>query len=151
MEVILLKAVKGLGQAGDIKRVAEGYARNYLVPRGLALIATDVARKQLAVEAATEARREAQEKARAETQATNLQKIELVFRARVGEQGRLYGSITSGDIAEQLSQKLGQEIDKRKILLEEPIKELGRSKVTVSLHPDVKIVVTVIIEGEAVS
>ncbi len=149
MEVILLKEVKRLGKAGDVRRVAEGYARNYLIPRGLAILATDAARKQMAEQAAVEADREEKEKAAAEEQATSLQKIELHFQVRVGEQGRLYGSITSADIAEQLSEKIGQAIDKRKIMLEEPIKDVGRSKVEVRLHPDVKITVTVVVEGAA--
>ena len=151
MEVILLKEVKRLGKAGDTRRVAEGYARNYLIPRGLAMAATDAARKQIAGQAATEAHREAKEKAEAEAQAANLQKIELTFKAKVGEQGRLYGSITSADIAEQLSREIGEAIDKRKVVLEEPIREVGKSTVEVRLHPDVKFTVTVIVDADTPS
>ena len=151
MEVILLKEVKRLGKAGDIRRVAEGYARNYLIPRGLAMAATDAARKQMAEQAATEAHREAKGKAEAEAQAANLQEIELTFKAKVGEQGRLYGSITSADIAEQLSREIGEAIDKRKVVLEEPIREVGKSKVEVRLHPDVKFTVTVIVDADTPS
>jgi large subunit ribosomal protein L9 len=148
MEVILLKEVKRLGKPGDVKRVADGYALNYLIPRGLAVVATDVARKRIAEQAAAAARQEEDEKTAAQKQANDLGKVELLFKAKVGESGRLYGSITSGDIAEQLSQKIGLEIDKRKVLLDEPLKEAGKAKVDVKLHSDVKITVTVIIESE---
>jgi large subunit ribosomal protein L9 len=149
MEIILLKEIKRLGKAGEIKRVAEGYARNYLIPRGLAIPATDAARKQINDQLAAETQREARGKAAAEAQAANMSKIELSFKAKVGDQGRLYGSITSADIAEQLSRKLGEEVDKRKVLLDEPIKELGRTMVEVRLHPEVKFTITVFVEGEA--
>jgi large subunit ribosomal protein L9 len=148
MEVILVKEVKRLGKPGDVKRVADGYARNYLFPRGLAVPATDAARHQLAQEADAIVRREANEKAAAEAHAARLGNIQLVFKAKVGEGGRLYGSVTSADIATQLSAKVSEEIDKRKVLLEEPIREVGKSKVEVKLHTDVKILVTVVVEGE---
>ena len=148
MEVILLKDVRRLGKAGEIKTVADGYARNYLIPRGLAIPATEGARKQMAERAKARERRQAREKAQAEAQAANLAKVELTFKAKAGEKGRLYGSITNGDIATKLSEKLGIEVDKRKVLLEEPIKELGRFKVEVRVHPDVKTSLTVIVEPE---
>lgn len=148
MEVILLKDVKRLGKAGEVKRVADGYARNYLIPRGLAVYATDAARKQIEEQAAAVARREEKEKTVAETRLANVGKIELVFRAKAGESGRLYGSITSADIAEQLSQKLGMEIDKRKVLLDDPIKKVGKTQVNVKLHSDVQITVPVIVQPE---
>lgn len=148
MEVVLLKEVKRLGKAGEVKRVADGYARNYLIPRGLAVAATEAVIKQMAERNASAAQREAKAKAAAEAKAASLHNIELVFKAKVGESGRLYGSITSADIAEQLSQKIGEEIDKRRVLLEDPIKEVGRFKVDVKLHSDVKITVTVVVQGE---
>ncbi len=148
MEVVLLKEVKRLGKAGEVKRVADGYARNYLIPRGLAVAATEAMIQQMAERNASAAQREAKAKAAAEAKAASLHNIELVFKAKVGESGRLYGSITSADIAEQLSQKLGEEIDKRRVLLEDPIKEVGRFKVEVKLHSDVKITVTVVVQGE---
>ncbi len=148
MEVVLLKEVKRLGKAGEVKRVADGYARNYLIPRGLAVAATEAMIQQMAERNASAAQREAKAKAAAEGKAASLHKVELVFKAKVGESGRLYGSITSADIAEQLSQKLGEEIDKRRVLLEDPIKEVGRFKVEVKLHSDVKITVTVVVQGE---
>ena len=150
MEVILLQDIKRLGKAGDIKRVADGYARNYLIPRGLAMIATEGARKQAAERVAASARRDALEKTQAEAQAAEIGNVELLFKAKTGESGRLYGSITNADIAEQLGQEIGVEVDKRKVLLDEPIKEIGKSKVEVKLHPGVSITVTVLVEPEDV-
>ncbi|NLG50679.1 MAG: 50S ribosomal protein L9 [Chloroflexi bacterium] len=151
MRVILLKDVKRLGKAGEEKNVAEGYARNFLIPRGLAMLATDAARAQVASQAASRARQEADEKAAAQAQAQQMENVELVFKMRTGESGRLYGSVTNADIAEKLEERVGQAIDKRKIQLEEPIKEIGRQKVEVKLHPDVKVTLTVIVEPEEVA
>lgn len=151
MEVLLLKEVKRLGKAGEVRRVADGYARNYLIPRGLAVPATDAARRQVAEREAARARAADAEKATAEAQAAALENVELVFKVKSGESGRLYGSITSADIAEQLAERIGESVDKRKVMLDEPIKEIGTSKVDVKLHTDVKISVTVIVEGEDVS
>ncbi|HHX42775.1 MAG TPA: 50S ribosomal protein L9 [Chloroflexi bacterium] len=151
MEVLLLKEVKRLGKAGEVRRVADGYARNYLIPRGLAVPATDAARRQVAEREAARARAADAEKATAEAQAAALENVELVFKVKSGESGRLYGSITSADIAEQLAERIGEPVDKRKVMLDEPIKEIGTSKVDVKLHTDVKISVTVIVEGEDVS
>ena len=148
MEVVLLQDIKRLGKVGDIKRVADGYARNYLIPRGLAVIATEGARKQAAERAAANVRRDAVEKVEAEAKAAEIGNVELLFKAKTGESGHLYGSVTSADIAEQLGQEIGAEVDKRKVLLDEPIKEIGKSKVEVKLHSDVAITVTVIVEPE---
>lgn len=148
MEVILLKEIKRLGKVGDVKRVTDGYARNYLIPRGLAIPATDQARRQVADHEAAEARREESEKAVAEARAADLQDIQIVFPVRVGESGRLYGSITNADIARELGQRVGQEIDKRKVVLETPIKETGKYEVEVKLHTDVKFTVTVVVSPE---
>jgi large subunit ribosomal protein L9 len=148
MEVILLKDVKRLGKAGEVKRVADGYARNYLIPRGLAAVATEGARKQVVAQAEGAARHEAAARAEAEARAAHLQHVELVFAVKAGESGRLYGSITSADIAEKLAEQIHAEVDKRKVLLGEPIKELGKFKVDVKLHSDVKITITVIVEPE---
>lgn len=151
MRVILQKEVKGLGKAGEEKNVAEGYARNFLIPRGLAMPATDAARTQVANHAAAVARQEASEKAAAQAQAKQLENIELVFKMRAGESGRLYGSVTNADIAEKLEESAGQSIDKRKIQLEEPIKETGKRKVEIKLHSDVKIAITVTVEAEEIA
>lgn len=151
MEVLLLKVVKGLGKAGEVHRVTDGYARNYLIPRGLAVPATDAARKQVSDREAARVRAADHERAAAQAHAAALQQVEIVFKARTGESGRLFGSITSADIAERLSARIGEPVDKRKVLLSEPIKEVGTSKVDVKLHADVKISVTVIVEGEDAS
>jgi large subunit ribosomal protein L9 len=148
MEVILLKEIKRLGKAGDTKRVADGYARNYLIPRGLAMPATEQARHQVAEREAAEIRRDESEKITAEARAADLQNVEIVFAVRAGESGRLYGSITNADIARELGQRIGQEIDKRKVILETPIKETGKYKVQVRLHTDVKFSVTVVVSPE---
>ena len=148
MEIILLKEVRRLGKAGDVKQVAQGYARNYLIPRGLAIPATEATRKQAAERTATEARRQANAKAAAEVQADGLEDVELVFKVRAGEAGRLYGSVTSADIAEKLGERIGQKIDKRKVMLEGPLKEIGRSQVDVKLHPGIKTPVRILIEAE---
>ncbi len=147
MEVLLLKDVRRLGKAGEVKKVADGYARNYLLPRGLATLATDSARKEVAEQAAVVVRRVEHQEQQAQAQAANLQDVQLVFKAKVGESGRLYGSITSADIAERLSALIG-EVDKRKVQLEEPIREVGKSKVDVKLHTHVTITVTVIVQAE---
>ncbi|MHB9032396.1 MAG: 50S ribosomal protein L9 [Anaerolineae bacterium] len=149
MEVILLKEVKRLGQAGDVKKVADGYARNYLIPRGLAAPASESVRQAIVDHESAQLRHEAHEKAAAEAKAVSLQHITLEFSAKMGDSGRLYGSITGADIAEKLSAIIGEEVDKRKIILTEPIKEIGQTKVEVKLHPDVKISVRVVVKGEA--
>ncbi len=148
MEVILLKEIKRLGKAGDTKRVADGYARNYLIPRGLAMPATEQARHQVSEREAAEIRRDESEKITAEARAADLQNVEIVFAVRAGESGRLYGSITNADIARELGQRIGQEIDKRKVILETPIKETGKYQVPVKLHTDVKFSVTVVVSPE---
>ncbi len=148
MEVVLLKAVKGLGTAGDVCKVADGYARNYLLRRGLAVPATEGARKRVAAEAEAQAREEAKAVAQAEAQAARLEDVSLIFKVRAGEGGQLYGSVTNADIAERLSATLGEEIDKRKVLLEDPLKEICTRDVEVRLHSGVKITVKVSVEPE---
>jgi large subunit ribosomal protein L9 len=148
MDVILLKDVKGVGKAGDMVKVADGYARNYLIPRKLGIVATPAARKQAEDQANLRARREAAAIKAAQTHAEELRSIELVFKVRTGETHRLYGSITSGDIARRLSERIGDDVDKRKVVLPEPIKEIGAFPVEVKLHNDVHITVTVVVEPE---
>ena len=148
MEVILVKDVKRVGDAGETVDVADGYARNYLIPRGLAVPATKAARKQAAEQAAARERQEAEERAAAKAYAEALQNIELVFTARSGDSERLYGSITSSDIAERLSEQIDDQVDKRKVMLDDPIRELGTFEVPVKLHNDVQITVKVIVESE---
>lgn len=148
MEVLLLKDVKELGEAGEIKKVADGYARNYLVPRGLAVQATPGAIKQAEKHREAAARRQAKELTEAQVLAQALDGVSVTFQARAGESDRLYGSITNVNIAEALEEKIGQEVDRRKIELEEPLKELGTHAVTIRLAPGAEAKVTVVIERE---
>ena len=148
MQVVLLKDVRRLGQAGDEKRVADGYARNYLIPRHLAVPANEATRKIAQERAVEQAKRRVEEKAQAEIQAGDLSNIELVFQAKAGETGRLYGSVSSADIAARLSEEIGASIGRKSILLDEHIKEIGKSQVDVQLHSDVVSTITVIVEPE---
>jgi len=148
MKVILTKDVKNLGKAGAIKEVSDGYARNYLLPHGLARIATEGAQRQVELERQAEAKREKRLHSEAEELAQALSKVTLHFAARAGENDRLYGSITSADIAAQLTEKTHTEIDKRKIVLSEPIRSLGAHTVTVRLSGDISAEVKVLVEKE---
>ena len=137
MEVILREAVDKLGHPGDVVEVSPGFARNYLLPRGVAYEATPGNLKRIAqekgrLEAAENARREA-----ARQMAATLEPISLTFSARVGEEGKLFGSVTSADIAHQLEAQ-GVHLERRMIDLHEPIRALGIYKVPVKLHADVK-------------
>lgn len=128
MDVILRQSVEKLGSPGDVVKVSNGYARNYLLPRGIAVIATDGNKKQIEaqrkrLEEAEDTRRE-----QAQSQATTLEQVSLTFSARVGEEGKLFGSVTSGDIVQQL-EALGHKVEKRQVDLHEPIKEIGRAHV----------------------
>ena len=137
MEVILRQAVDKLGHPGDIVKVSAGYARNFLLPRGVAYEATAGNKKRIAQE---KDRLEAAENARIATAsefATKLEQVSLTFSARVGEEGKLFGSVTSQDIADQLKSQ-GIDIEKRMIDLHEPIRALGVYKVPIKLHADVK-------------
>lgn len=148
MQVLLLKDVDQLGQAGEVKRVADGYARNYLIPRGLATVATPGAIKETEKVRQAGVRRRAKELSEAQAQAQVLDGVSVTFQARAGELDRLYGSITNVNIAEALEEKTGQEVDRRKIDLEEPLKELGTHAVTIRLAPEAEAKVTVVIERE---
>ena len=143
MKIILTKDVQGTGKAGEVKDVADGYARNFLIPRKLAIPASGGALKTVEQRKAAEEKRAATEEASARALADRLTAAPVVLTARVGDQGRLYGSITSADIADQLSAHLGQPIDKRKIDLDEPIRQLGTHEVTIRLHRAVSATVKV--------
>jgi large subunit ribosomal protein L9 len=149
MEVLLLKNVDQLGRAGDVKRVADGYARNYLIPRGLATLATPGSVKQAELRRETTAHRQAKEVSEAQALAQRLDGMTVTFQARAGELDRLYGSITNVMIAEALSEKASVEVDRRKIELEEPLKELGTHAVTIHLGPGAEAKITVVVEREA--
>ncbi len=136
MEVILRDHVEKLGKRGEIVKVSNGYARNYLLPRKLALPATDGNRKHVERERKIMETREAEEKSQAEGIASRLSTIDITIARRVGETEQLYGSVTAGDIAEFLKAK-GFEIDRRKLILPEPIKTVGQHEVPLKLHREV--------------
>ena len=136
MELILRQDVDKLGRRGEVVTVAVGYGRNFLLPRGLAMEVTDANRAMIARERKAYEARMAKEKAEFEGVAGRINTLRYVAPRRVGENNVLYGSVTSGDIAEFLAAK-GVEIDKRKIQLDEPIKSLGEHEVKIKLHPEV--------------
>lgn len=148
MEVLLVKDVENMGHAGDIKKVSDGYARNYLLPRGLAVMASPGAIKKAKEDREANARRQARVLSEAQAMAATLDGVTVSFQARSGEGDKLYGSITNANIAAALSAKIGQEVDKRKIELEEPIKELGTHAVTIHFGPGAEAKVTVVVERE---
>ena len=137
MEVILRQAVESLGKPGDVVKVSNGYARNYLLPHGVAFEATPGNLKRIQqekdrLEAAENERREA-----AQGLATRLEQVQLTFSARVGEEGKLFGSVTAADVAQQLEAQ-GFHLEKRQIDLHEPIRALGVYRIPIRLHADVK-------------
>jgi large subunit ribosomal protein L9 len=137
MKVIFLKDVKGQGKKGQVKEVSEGYATNFLLPKGLVRPATDGNMKTLENQNAAEQRRKEQEKEEAQQLGKKLEEMTVQLKAKAGEGGRLFGAITSKQIAEALAEH-NVKIDKRKIELEEPIRHLGVTQITVKLHPEVK-------------
>lgn len=149
MKVVLSKDVKDLGSAGQVKEVSDGYARNFLFPRKLAVPATAAALKQVEDREKAASRKAATEERQARELAARIKDQPLRIFPRVGEQGRLYGSVTAGDIAEALAKQLGQPVDKRKIELEEPIRTLGEYRVPYRLSRTVTATLQVQIEREA--
>ncbi len=147
IEVILREDVKTLGQAGEMVRVKPGYARNYLLPQGLAYEATEGNRKRIAAETRARASRNDAERSEAQLLATTLGALKLNLTGKAGEEGKLFGSITTQDIADALARE-GHTVDKRRIELEHPIKTLGEHPVTVRLHPDVNAEVRVSVTSE---
>src|SRR6185295_20137175 len=146
-QVLLREDIDNLGARGEIVRVKTGYARNYLLPRNLAVEATANNVRQIEGEKAALAKREAKERGTAEMQASQLQKLTLKFERKVGEAGVLYGSVTSMDIAHELKEQ-GYEVDRRKIVLREPIKRFGNYAVPLRLHRDVTVELPVQVLGE---
>jgi large subunit ribosomal protein L9 len=138
MEVILREHVENLGKRGEIVKVADGYARNFLLPRKLALLATDGNRRHVERERKIVEAREAAEKVQAEAVAARLNMIDISITRRVGETDQLYGSVTASDIADFLKGK-GFEIDRRKLILPEPIKAIGEHTVPLKLHREVTV------------
>jgi large subunit ribosomal protein L9 len=150
MEVILREHVDNLGRRGDVVKVAAGYARNYLLPRKLALPVTEASRRQIDREREKAEARDAEEKAAAESQAQRIAAVDISIARRVGENQTMYGSVTSADIAQALAAK-GFEVEKRRIHLPEPIKTIGEHTVPVRIHREVTadLKVKVVAEGAA--
>jgi large subunit ribosomal protein L9 len=147
MEVILREDVSSLGHRGDVVKVAEGYGRNYLLPRQLAMEATPANKAVIDQMKASSVRRSAKEKAEAEQLVTQLNTVALVFERRVGENDHLFGSVTSADIAQELAAK-GFNVDRRKIQLEESLKSTGEFHIPVKLHREVTAHISVTVKGE---
>lgn len=149
MKVVLLRDVPNLGRAGEVKEVADGYARNYLIPKGLATPATEgLIRHTVETRRAAEQRRIRQLNTAQEI-AARLQGAAVTIRARAGQGDRLYGAITNQQIAEAIAQQLGVEVDRRRIELEAPIRTLGTHPVRVRLGPEISAQVQVVVEREA--
>jgi len=150
MEVILKEDVNNLGQRGDVVKVADGYGRNYLLPKKLAMEANAANKAVIEQMKASAVRRSAKEKTEAEALVVQLNSVALVFERKVGEHDHLFGSVTSADIAHQLESK-GFTIDRRKVHLEEPLKQLGEFHIPVKLHRDVTAHVAVTVKPDAES
>jgi large subunit ribosomal protein L9 len=151
MKVLLIQDVENLGLAGSVKVVADGFGRNYLIPRGLAVLATGGAMKQADLHKRRAAERRQRMADEMAALAGAVRQTKLVFRAKAGDKGRLYGSVTTADIAEKLTEAVGQDIDRRKIVVNEAIKQVGTHKVTLRLAADAVAEFDVVVEalGEA--
>lgn len=148
MEVILQQDVKNLGKRGEIIKVAEGYGRNFLIPRGLAIEATKSNLKALEHQRAVDEKRENREQGDAERTKAVLDGMELLVKAKSGEGGRLFGSVTSTDLVAAIKKKTGIELDKRRLELQEPIRSVGNHELSVRLLPGVTANLTVKVEAE---
>ncbi len=148
MKVILVKDVTGTGEVGDVKEVARGYGRNYLIPRGLAVEASAGAMKQAEARIRQEKERKEQESKQLELLAGRIQGQELHFKARVGAEDKLFGSITAAHIADELSKIIDVPVEKRHVVLERPLREVGIHEVPVKLSGKAEATVTVLIEPE---
>ena len=147
MKVILQKDVQNLGDAGDIKEVAKGFARNYLLPNRLVIVANESSKKAIDHQAKLVKIKKEKRRKSSEQIVSSISDIELIMPVKVGEEGKLFGSITSMDIAKQLKEK-GFDIDKRKILLDAPIKQEGEFKVSIKLEEGLVAAVKVIVVKE---
>jgi large subunit ribosomal protein L9 len=147
MKVVLRQDVENLGEKGSVKNVADGYARNYLIPKGMAVIATPGELKVVATNEAVKQRKVQRQEQELQGLADRINGQKVEFEARAGSNGRLFGSITNGDIADKLSVAVGTEIDRRKIVIEEPIRTIGDHPVIVNLVGKLRPQVTVVVHG----
>jgi len=145
MKIVLRDDVENLGHKGDVVDVADGYARNYLVPRGLAMKATKGVVAQAEAMRRNRSAKEARDVEAAQTQAAQLEGARIEIAARAGEGGKLFGSVTASDVADAIQAQRGIEVDRRRVGLDEPVKELSELDVTVKLHTGVEATVTVVV------
>jgi large subunit ribosomal protein L9 len=148
MKVVLLEDVPGKGRAGEIREVSKGYAKNFLLPRGLALIATPDVQKQVESRLEKQRLEESVDRERLVELAQQIEGKEIRFRARIGGGERLFGSITAADVAEQLGGVIGSAVDKKKIDIEKPFRQTGSYEIAVKLASDIRPKITVVIEEE---
>jgi large subunit ribosomal protein L9 len=146
MKVLLIQDLDNLGLAGEVKEVASGYGRNYLIPKGLAVLATPDALKQVDLHRRRAVERRDRIAAEMAVLAKAIRQATLTFQAKAGEKGRLYGSVTTAQVAEKLAEVIGKEVDRRKLSVETPIKQLGTHKVSVHLGADIAADFSVIVE-----
>ncbi|MCJ7576601.1 MAG: 50S ribosomal protein L9 [Dehalococcoidia bacterium] len=148
MKIVLLEDIQGTGRAGEIKEVSKGYAKNFLLPRGLALVATSAVIKQVESRLEKEKLEESVGREKLVELAQQIEGKEIHFRARMGGGERLFGSITAADVAEELSRAIGSVVDKKKIDIEKPFQQTGSYEVAVKLASDIRPKITVVIEEE---
>ncbi len=149
MKIVLRQDVPKLGEKGTVQTVKDGFARNYLIPKGMAVLATPGELKTVEENDRVQARKIAKQEQQLQSLADRIAGQRLEFTAKAGEQGRLYGSITAGDVAEKLSELVREEIDRRKVALDDPIRTLGEHTVTVNLVGRLRPQVTVVVRADA--
>jgi large subunit ribosomal protein L9 len=148
MKLILKKTVENLGEAGQVVQVKAGYGRNYLLPQDLAYVASEANMLRLEEEQAKAEERARRDFLEARRRSSQLEGMSLTFRERAGEDGKLFGSVTAADIAGQANESLDYELEKRTIVLDEPIKTTGVAEVVIRLHKDVEVTIEVTVEPE---
>jgi large subunit ribosomal protein L9 len=151
MKIVMRQDVPKVGDAGTVQTVSNGYARNYLIPKGLAVVATSGELKMAAHNQAVKDRKTRRQEEQLQSLADRIDGQRLTFTARAGEGGRLFGSITASDVATQLAGQVSEEIDRRRVVLDEPLRTIGEHRVTVHLVGRLRPQVTVIIEREQVA
>lgn len=149
MKIVLRQDVPKVGDAGSVQTVSNGYARNFLIPKGLAVVATDGELKVAAHNLAVKERKVARQEELLRSLSDKIDGQRLIFTAKAGEQGRLYGSITASDVATALASQVSEEIDRRRVVLDEPLRSIGEHTVTVHLVGRLRPQITVVIEAEA--
>lgn len=148
MKIVLRQDVPKVGEAGTVQTVANGYARNFLIPQGMAVVATEGELKMAAHNQAVKDRKTLRQEDQLKSLGDKIQGTRLIFTARAGDQGRLFGSITSADVARDLETAIGESVDRRKIVLDEPLRTVGEHKVVVHLVGKLRPEITVVIEAE---